>query len=78
MVEQEACSAALEFTKLYYDCLDKKRTVSLFFNIVPTSSAHFNNTFAIFYSFSPNSTWILLQWFGMGTQSLVVRKSKNF
>lgn len=29
----EACSTALEFTKLYYDCLDKKRNVTEIINI---------------------------------------------
>lgn len=30
MLFDEACSTAQEFTKLYYDCLDKKRNVKFY------------------------------------------------
>jgi NTF2-related export protein 1/2 len=40
----EACSTAQEFTKLYYECLDKKRNVTLSFAInfnVPNIQQYF-------------------------------------
>ena len=74
----QANATALEFTKLYYEFIDKKRNVSfptflaslLIYDVSTHSLLFYNSCF-------PNYTWKLQFWFGMEILLLEMRKFRN-